>query len=389
VDQPGYIRADLEAPLAANITGYLEKMNVDIGEEVKAGQVLAEIAVPEIDKEVIQKDAVAKQMSMNVEQAKKAQLTAHAQVEAAAALVKEAEAGMLRAEANWQRWSSESKRITEMAKNKVIDIQTRDETNRQADAAAAAKEEVHAKVVSAQAMERRWQTEEAKAAIDILAEQARLEVAQADAERLKALQQYKYIRAPFAGIVTRRKVDPGHYLQPGKPEYLLVIAATKKVRVVVEVPEAEAARVKDKNEVTIGIQALGVTGMSGKVSRSAWSLDSQSRTLHVEIDLDNPDGKYRPGMYAYVRLHIDLPAVRAIPTKTLSKAGETMACFVLQDGKAVRTKVKAGRSDGELTEVVSLLKPGTTDWVPFTGEESIIANPPPTLTDGAAVEVAK
>jgi hypothetical protein len=94
-------------------------------------------------------------------------------------------------------------------------------------------------------------------------------------------------------------------------------------------------------------------------------------------------------MYAYVRIHIDLPAVRAVPAKALSKAGETMACFFVQDGKAVRVKVKAGRTDGEWTEVVAQQKPGTSEWIPFTGEEIIIANPPTNLTDGAAVEIAK
>jgi multidrug efflux pump subunit AcrA (membrane-fusion protein) len=115
--------------------------------------------------------------------------------------------------------------------------------------------------------------------------------------------------------------------------------------VAVDVPEIDSGSVKIGDPATITIQALGgkpITGSDIKVSRTSRSLDPQSLTLRLEIDLDNKDGQYFPGMYAYVRIHIDLPAVRAVPAKALSKAGETMACFFLQDGKAVRTKVANG-----------------------------------------------
>jgi RND family efflux transporter MFP subunit len=393
VDQPGYVRADQESPMAAKIAGYVSKVNVDIGDQVSQGQVLAEISVPELDEEVKQKEAIARQIEAAVEQADKTVLTAKAQVEAAEALVKEAEAGVARAEASWQRWSSEAERMTSLAKKNVVDEQGRDETINQAKAAAAWKEETLAKVASAKAAQRRWQAELAKAEIDVKAEQKRLKAAEADYERVKAMQQYESIRAPFSGVVTRRQVDPGWLLEPGKQQPLLVVADIRKVRVAIDVPEIDAASVKINDPVTIQIQALGsqgtIQGKDIKVTRTSHSLDSQARTLRVEIDLENKDGKYIPGMYAYVRIHIDLPGVPAVPAKALSKAGETMACFLLQDGKALRVKVKAGRSDGEFTEVVSWQKPGTTEWVPFAGEETIIANPPPNLTDGSAIEVGK
>jgi HlyD family secretion protein len=392
VDQPGYVRADQESPMAAKIAGYVSKVNVDIGDRVTEGQVLAEISVPELDEEVKQKQAVARQIEAAGEQAEKTVLTAKAQVEVADALVREAEAGVARAEASWQRWSSEAERMTSLAKKNVVDEQGRDETIHQAKAAAAWREETTAKVVSAKAAQRRWVAELAKAEIDVKAEQKRLKAAEADYERVKAMQQYESIRAPFPAVVTRRQVDPGYLLQLGKPEYLFVVADIRKVRVAIDVPEIDSGSVKLGDPVTIQIQALGNQPISGsdiKVTRTSHALDPQARTLRVEIDLDNKDGKYFPGAYAYVRIHIDLAPVRAVPAKALSKAGETMACFFLQDGKAVRTKVKAGRSDGEWTEVVTWLKPGTNDWVPFTGEETIIANPPPNLADGATVEVEK
>src|SRR5579864_385424 len=215
VDQPGYVRADQESPLAAKIAGYVSKVNVDIGDRVKEGQVLAEISVPELDEEVKQKQAIVRQIEANVQQAEKAVLTANAQVESALALVTEAEAGVARADASWQRWSSEAERMTMLAKKNVVDEQGRDETINQAKAASAWKDESLAKVGSAKAAHRRWQAELAKAQIDVLAEQKRLKAAQADHERVKALQQYESIRAPYSAVITRRLVDPGWLLEQG------------------------------------------------------------------------------------------------------------------------------------------------------------------------------
>jgi hypothetical protein len=120
----------------------------------------------------------------------------------------------------------------------------------------------------------------------------------------------------------------------------------------------------------------------------AWALDPQARTLRAEIDLPNPGGELRPGTYAVVSISVETSEVRAVPAKALVKAGETMAIFVVRDGKAVRVRVKAGRSDGNYTEV-AMQQTADGKWEPFAGELDVIANPPANLTDGQTVEVVK
>src|SRR5262249_55576330 len=159
VEQPGSIRADQESPLAAKIVGYVANVRVDIGDRVKAGDSLVEISVPELDEEARLKDAVVKQVEVSILQLKKHLQTADAQVVAADALVKEALAGMKRADAYYDRWSSEAKRMTEMALKKLVDEQSKDESLNQAKAADAARDEVRAKVFSAQATLKKYQAE--------------------------------------------------------------------------------------------------------------------------------------------------------------------------------------------------------------------------------------
>jgi HlyD family secretion protein len=311
-----------------------------------------------------------------------------AQVATAEALVKESQAGVKRAEANHERWSAEAERLTKLANDKVVDVQTRDETINQARAAAAALDEVQARILTSIAMRKRWQAELAKAKVDTLADEARLAVARADADRVKALQTYKEIRAPFDGVVTRRSIDPGHLIQPGKPEVLLVIASTGKVRVAIDIPEADAALVHKGDTASVRIPSLGGPALTATVSRLAWSLDSHARTLRAEIDVPNKDDRLRPGMYVIARVAVDVPAVRAVPARALLRAGETQACFVVRDGKAVRVRVKAGRSDGEWTEIVEKQGADGT-WAPFHDDEPVIVSPPASLADGQAVQVAK
>lgn len=383
VEQPGAVRADMEAPLAAKLSGYLSKVHTDIGAVVKAGDALAEIAVPELDAEAKHKEALVRLAQVAIVQVELQKETTQAQLNSAKALVVEATAAADKTAALVQRWSSEAKRLTTLAKNKVVDEQTRDEAIFQQRSAEAGHEEARAKMASATAAVRRWESENRKADCDILAEQAKLEVAKADLERVRAMLAYKTIRAPFDGVVTRRLVDQGYFLQLGKSETLFTVANFTRVRVQVDVPETDAALLKVGNSATIRVQALSDRIFKATVSRLAMAFDPQSRTLRAEIDLPNPDSVLRPGMYAYVKLALELPAVRTVPTKSLSKAGETMACFVVRDGKAVRLRVKAGRSDGEYTEIVQM--ESGNSWVALTGDERIIANPPQNLAAGAAV----
>ena len=397
VEQPGSVRAFEETPLFARLTGYVQKVYVDIGakvkgprfdtsgQEVEPGQVLAEIAVPEMVEEAKQKQALVRQAEAEVEQARKSLATAEASIPAADATVAEAKAGVKRAAASYDRWESESKRIGGLVRGGVVDRQTQDETENQLRAAGAARDEAAARVGSAEAMATKSRAERDKAEADVKTALSRRDVATANVRQHDAMLQYAKVRAPFDGVVTRRNVDTGHYLQPGKLEPLFVVAQQDRVRVSVEVPEADAALVKDGTKATVVIPALKALSFEGAVSRTAWGLDAGSRTLRTEIDLANAEGRLRPGMFVSARISATLPETFALPATALTKQGDATVCFLVQGGKAVRTPVQTGSTTADWTQVLKVQKAGAS-WGDLDGCETV-AFPAANLADGMAVEV--
>jgi multidrug efflux pump subunit AcrA (membrane-fusion protein) len=130
------------------------------------------------------------------------------------------------------------------------------------------------------------------------------------------------------------------------------------------------------------------------VTRSSWSLDARSRTLRTEIDLRNPEGKLRPGMYAYVTFTAPLPSAFTLPASAVvTQAGESW-CYRVEDGKAVRTPIKVGGREGQRVQVLKKGKgspggDGTAAWEDFTGKEEVVVTNPASLSDGQPVTVAQ
>jgi RND family efflux transporter MFP subunit len=346
-----------------------------------------------MEEELKQKQALVAQAAAQVEQAQAAEASAEAACATAQALVREAEAGRRRVQAGYERWESEYKRLQGLVARKVIDEQTRDETLNQFKAAAAAREEVEAKVQSAEAAARESTARRDQARADVAAAQARRQVAQADEQRMRALLGYAMIRAPFDGVVTSRHVDTGHYLQPAtgaRGEPLFVVARVDPVRVFVDVPEADASPLRPGAAARVRVQVLHDQEFTGTVTRTSWALDPRTRTLRVEIDLPNRDGRLRPGMYAYAAITLDHPGALTLPAAAVLKQGESTVCYRVEDGKALRTPVQVGLSDGRLVEVLKKQPPGREGvWEDWRGTEEVVANNPAALADGQAVRVAK
>jgi RND family efflux transporter MFP subunit len=388
IEQPGSIRGDEEAPLYAKLAGYVKAVRADIGDAVEPGTVLAELSIPELEDEGRQKDALVEQAAAEVEQARKMVTIAEAGIGTADAQLVEARAGVARAQANLARWRSESSRVAEMVRSKSLDPQTGAETENQFRAAEAAAEEARARVTVAEKAVVKAQAEFGKAQEDVKAADAKRKVAAADAARTRSLLDYRFIRARFAGVVTRRTVDTGHFVQPvggAKSEPLFVVVRQNTVRVPVDVPEADAGLVKKGQPVTITVPALKAD-VTGTVSRTAAALDPGSRTLRVEVDLPNPDGRLRPGLFVTARIAADMPEAWVLPANAVVKQAEQMVCFLHRDGKAVRVPIQAGRSDGKLTEVFKKAGPGGT-WEDWAGTEPVLSGPAGSLSDGQAVEV--
>lgn len=400
IEQPATALAFEEVTLFAKIPGYVGRLAadpakaarpehdrlIDIDSRVTRDQVLAELSVPELEEEFKQKEATARQHAAEVTQAKKAQAAAAAAVTAAKAQVTEAKAGLARAQALLDRWQSEASRVGKLVTGGVIDAQTRDETLNQFKAAEAGKAEADAKVTSADAAVAKAAADADKAAADVAAAEAKLDVAKADSRRVDALRGYTRVKAPFDGVVTRRAVSAGDFTPADGRHALFSVARVDPIRVVFQVPEADAALVAAGQDVKLTLPGLPAAA-SGKVTRTSWSLDPGSRTLRVEVDVPNPAGAIRPGSYATARLTAELPADWSLPAAAVGKVNDEAVVYLVEDGKAVRVAVQLGRGDAQATQVARYKRPGAAAWTDFTGNE-VVATPAASLSDGQAVPAA-
>jgi HlyD family secretion protein len=395
IEQPGAVQAFEETALHAKVPGYVGAVaadpdkkdrpphdrQIDIGSRVKKDQVLAELTVPELEQEFKQKQSLVRQAAAEVVQSEKALLAAGEGVAVATAAVTEAAAGVARAQALYDFWQSEVTKFTGLVKSGVIDSQGQEATTNQFKAAEATRGEANAKVVSARAAVKKSEADRDKAAADVDAAKARLEVAKAEVERVDALRGYTKIRAPFDGVVTSRAVNTGDYVMGNGKAGLLTIARIDPVRVVVKVPEVDAGLVVSGQDIRLALQSLPGTPTTGKVVRTSWSLEPGSRTLRTEIDLANPDGLVRPGMYVYASLTVEMPAAWAVPVAAIGKINEEPVVYLSEGGKAVRVSVQLLRGDGQYTQLRRYRRPGATEWQDFTGGEQL-ATPASALTDG-------
>jgi multidrug efflux pump subunit AcrA (membrane-fusion protein) len=175
-----------------------------------------------------------------------------------------------------------------------------------------------------------------------------------------------------------------------------MVMRTDKVRVVMQVPEGDAPLIKDGADAMVTIPALRNREVACTVTRGSYALDTESRTLRVEIFLDNPlkDPKEEmlPGTYVSVRIVADVPNVMCVPSDAIQIKGGSNYCFVVEDGKAKRVNVRTGVQNDHLIRVLYKQLPPAKedepgDWVPFTGKEQVILSPLHLVQEGQVVTV--
>lgn len=377
-EQPGQIEAAETTPIYAKLAGYVESVAVDIGDKVKKGQVLAELRMPETEADLKQKRAMIEQAQAERRQAEATVEVSRAGVATAGAKVTETQAGIRRADADVARWRSELIRIEQLFRERAQTGSLLDETRNKLKAAEATEEEVRAKVRSTEAA-----LAEAKALLDktlsdVQTAVSHIEVARFDAERAEAMASYMKIRAPFDGVVIRRGVDTGHLTTPGATgELLFIVARSDVATITVGVPETDAPFVNPGDQATVRLQALAGKSFEGKVTRTAWALDSATRTLRTEIDLSNADDGLRPGLYAYATIIAEEhKGALTVPATAVVTEGRRFYCVVVANGRALRKEVKLGLSDGKRTEVISGIDPA----------ERVVEANSSSLSDGQPVE---
>ena len=210
------------------------------------------------------------------------------------------------------------------------------------------------------------------------ARQADLNAASANVRRLKDMQSFQTVTAPFNGIITARNVDTGALISNGTTQALFRLAQVDVLRVYVNVPESDSQDIRPGIEATLAVSELPGRVFKGQVIRSAGAIDPASKTLLTEVDVPNPRGDLLPGAYAQVlfRLKMGTPPL-TIPSNTLIFRTSATQVAVAVNGVARLRNITLGRDLGNSLEVISGLDSG----------DSVILNPPDSLVDGAAVSV--
>jgi RND family efflux transporter MFP subunit len=230
------------------------------------------------------------------------------------------------------------------------------------------------------------QQETDQAVSSLSASKAAAESSAANVRRLEQLQSFEKIYAPFDGIISARNTDIGALIDAGasaQPKELFHITATRTLRVYVAVPEVYSRAARSGAPATLTLDEFPGQTFHGTLVRNANAIDVASRTLLVEVDVDNPAGQLLPGAYVFV--HLKLPEQTrsvTLPSNTLIFRKEGLQVGLVRDGKAELVPVKIGRDYGNTVEIVSGLQP--TDTVIVDPSDSLVAGMPVRLSNKPA-----
>lgn len=220
-----------------------------------------------------------------------------------------------------------------------------------------------------------------QAASDFTTKRAAVDSAAANVRRLEQLQSFEKVYAPFDGVITARNTDTGSLIDAGSAaqgKELFHLAALDKLRVFVGVPETYSRAALPGARATLTLEEYPGVSFSGVLARSSNSIDPATRTLTVEVDVDNPGGRLLPGSYAFV--HLKLPKQIqsvTVPSNTLLFRSEGMRVAVVREGRAELIPITIGRDYGNEVEVVSGVGP----------DDAVILDPADSLVSGTPVEV--
>jgi RND family efflux transporter MFP subunit len=320
---PGEILAYESVPLHARVSGFVDRVLVDRGSQVRRGQTLLVVNAPEMLAQ--RAEAEARLAGVRSQQA-------------------EVQARVVAAQNTYDGLKAASATKGAVAANELVQAQ---------------------KAVEA--------VTAAAAALD-----AQVRAAQASVQTQQQLETYLRIVAPFDGVITERNVHPGALVGPqsgaGAPP-LLRLENVKRLRLVVAVPEADVAAVVRGAEVEFAVPAYPGVLFHGRVARLAETVDPKTRTMAVELDVTNADGKLAAGMYPEVRWPARSSAQSlAVPKTSVVVTTERVFVIRVRGGRAEWVDVKRGLSDKDTIEVLGDLKAG--DEVIVRGTDEIRAGAP-------------
>jgi RND family efflux transporter MFP subunit len=322
VSLPATTSAFSAANIFARASGYIAKREVDIGDHVKAVQLLAEIVAPELDHQISQAEATLGQLQ---------------------AALQQAQANRELAKVTWDRDGPLVKQGWLTAQQGTTDVQT-------------------------------LKAQEAAVSVaqsNVVAEQAQLQV-------LQQQKIYQRVVAPFDGVITQRNVDIGSLVQADATSgtFMFTLMQGNVIRTQVFVPQDEAFGLTDGIDAVMHVPEMPDRTFPGKVTRIAQALQPGSRTLLTEVDIPNPDGVLTPGIYCTIDLHIP----RKTPSVMVSADAiifneKGLQVAVVDNGVVHLRKVKVVRDFGQQVDVDSGIRP----------DDQVILNPAVDLADGSKV----
>jgi RND family efflux transporter MFP subunit len=311
IDLPGRLEAYSRAPIYARVSGYLKNWHVDIGSQVRSGELLAQIEAPDLDQQLAQ-----------------------------------GEADLLTAQANAALARTTAARWQILFKTNSVSQQDVDAKNG-----------------------------------DLAAKEAIAKATAANVDRLKVLEGFKNIAAPFNGTVTARFTDIGALINAGSgsgPE-LFVVSDTHKLRLYVNVPQNYATRVVSGTQAQLTVPGRPGRTFTATVESSARSVDPSSGSTLVQLSVDNEAGELVPGAYASVHFNLPLDAANlSVPASALIFDHRGLQVATLGPGNRVAFKpVNLARDMGDSVEISGGL----------TADDRIIDSPPDGIADGDTVRI--
>lgn len=324
---PADLHAFAQTALFPRTTGYLSKVLVDVGDVVKAGQLLAQIDTPEVA----------------------------SQISAALANVSQARANLNRAQ--------EDLKFAEVTLARFDDMATT------------------SSVTPQQVDEKRAAVNLGRATVE--ADKAAILAAEAEVQRLRILQGFQSITAPFAGTITTRSFDTGALLTASDDtagRELFTVVQTDPLRVRINVPQPYVSMVRIGQEAKLTVRNFRDRVFSAKVTRTSAALDPATRTLRYELEVANADGALMPGMYGQVSLDVQQPAPSLlIPSSALVADASGLRVLIVREEKIVSCPVVVGRDLGTQLEIEKGL----------SADDQVVTNPTANLLDGMSVRIGK
>jgi RND family efflux transporter MFP subunit len=317
----GEFRPFQEVDVHAKVAGYVRHIFVDVGDKVKAGQELAVLEVPELNAQVAGAEA-------DIRRSKDAIRRAQSEIE--------------RAESTHQAYHAAYTRLKQASEERPGLV-----AEQELDDSLAKDQETDAQIRSTRAA---------------LAEaQNQLEMAQATLARLSALQAYSHITAPFTGVVTKRYVDTGALISAGtssetQSQPVVQLAEWSLFRLVIPVPESAVPMIHLGSTVQVHVLDLN-RDFEGRVSRFADALNDETRTMHTEIDVENPQDTLTAGMYAEVKLTLQgKQDALTVPVQAVVQEGNEQDHYVLivdDQNRVQKRNVDLGEQTSTTVEIVN------------------------------------